>query len=113
MTRGSLTTFSIANDVSRYFALVPAIFSAGIPGLQTLNIMNLYSPQSVVIASLIYNSLIIPFLIPLAMKGVDYQAESSAKLLRKNLVMYGGAGLIAPFISIKLIDMILVMLGVF
>ncbi|MFW6001291.1 MAG: potassium-transporting ATPase subunit KdpB [Halanaerobium sp.] len=113
MTRGSLTTFSIANDVSRYFALVPAIFSAGIPGLQTLNIMNLYSPQSVVIASLIYNSLIIPFLIPLAMKGVDYKAESSAKLLRKNLVMYGGAGLIAPFISIKLIDMILIMLGVF
>lgn len=113
MTRGSLTTFSIANDVSRYFALVPAIFSAGIPGLQALNIMNLYSPQSVVIASLIYNSLIIPFLIPLAMKGVDYQAESSAKLLNKNLFLYGGAGLIAPFISIKLIDTILVMLGVF
>lgn len=113
MTRGSLTTFSIANDVSRYFALVPAIFSAGIPGLQQLNIMNLYSPQSVVIASLIYNSLIIPFLIPLAMKGVDYQAESSAKLLRKNLFLYGGAGLIAPFISIKLIDTILVLIGVF
>ena len=113
MTRGSLTTFSIANDISRYFALVPAIFSAGIPALQQINFMNLYSPQSVVIASLIYNSLIIPFLIPLAMKGVDYKAESSSKLLRKNLVMYGGAGLIAPFISIKLIDMLLVMLGVF
>lgn len=113
MTRGSLTTFSIANDVSRYFALIPAIFSAGIPGLQHLNIMNLYSPQSVVIASLIYNSLIIPFLIPLAMRGVDYKAQSSAQLLRKNLFLYGGAGLIAPFISIKLIDMVLVMLGVF
>ncbi|MFP4371505.1 MAG: potassium-transporting ATPase subunit KdpB [Halanaerobium sp.] len=113
MTRGSLTTFSIANDISRYFALVPAIFSAGIPALQQINFMNLYSPQSVVIASLIYNSLIIPFLIPLAMKGVDYKAESSSKLLRKNLVMYGGAGLIAPFISIKLIDTLLVMLGVF
>ena len=113
MTRGSLTTFSIANDVSRYFALVPAIFSAGIPSLQHLNLLSLHSPQSVVIASLIYNSLIIPFLIPLAMKGVDYKAESSAKLLRKNLFMYGGAGLIAPFISIKLIDMLLVMLGVF
>ncbi|RCW81790.1 K+-transporting ATPase ATPase B chain [Halanaerobium sp. DL-01] len=113
MTRGSLTTFSIANDISRYFALIPAIFSAGIPALQQINFMNLYSPQSVVIASLIYNSLIIPFLIPLAMKGVDYKAESSSKLLRKNLVIYGGAGLIAPFISIKLIDMLLVMLGVF
>ncbi|MCF8000667.1 MAG: potassium-transporting ATPase subunit KdpB [Halanaerobiales bacterium] len=113
MTRGSLTTFSIANDVSRYFALVPAIFSAGIPSLQHLNILSLHSPQSVVIASLIYNSLIIPFLIPLAMKGVNYQAESSAKLLRKNLFMYGGAGLIAPFISIKLIDLLLVTLGVF
>ncbi|MFW6269817.1 MAG: potassium-transporting ATPase subunit KdpB [Bacillota bacterium] len=113
MTRGSLTTFSIANDVSRYFALVPAIFSAGIPSLQHMNLLNLNSPQSVVIASLIYNSLIIPFLIPLAMRGVEYKAQGAGKLLKKNLFMYGGAGLIAPFISIKLIDTLLVMLGVF
>ena len=113
MTRGSLTTFSIANDVSRYFALVPAIFSAGIPALQNLNLLNLHSPQSVVIASLIYNSLIIPFLIPLAMRGVDYKAQSASILLRKNLFVFGGAGLIAPFISIKLIDTLLVLTGVF
>lgn len=113
MTRGSLTTFSIANDISRYFALVPAIFSAGIPALQQMNLLSLHSPQSVVVASLIYNSLIIPFLIPLAMRGVEYKAEKASKLLTKNLVVYGGAGLIAPFVSIKLIDMLLVMLGVF
>ncbi|MFW5984870.1 MAG: potassium-transporting ATPase subunit KdpB [Halanaerobiaceae bacterium] len=113
MTRGSLTTFSIANDISRYFALVPAIFSAGIPALENINLLNLHSPQSVIIASLIYNSLIIPFLIPLAMRGVDYKAQSASLLLRKNLFVYGGAGLIAPFISIKIIDILLVLTGVF
>lgn len=113
MTRGSLTTFSIANDVSRYFALIPAIFSAGIPALNNMNLLNLHSPQSVVIASLIYNSLIIPFLIPLAMRGVEYKAQNASKLLRKNLFVYGAAGLIAPFISIKLIDSLLVMTGAF
>lgn len=113
MTRGSLTTFSIANDVSRYFALIPAIFSAGIPSLQHMNILNLHSPQSVVIASLIYNSLIIPFLIPLAMRGVEYKAQGAAKLLTKNLFAYGGAGLVAPFVSIKLIDTLLVKAGLF
>jgi K+-transporting ATPase ATPase B chain len=113
MTRGSLTTFSIANDVSRYFALIPAIFSAGIPALGRINLLALHSPQSVVVASLIYNSLIIPFLIPLAMRGVEYKAQSASKLLTKNLFVYGGSGLIAPFISIKLIDMLLVFLGVF
>lgn len=113
MTRGSLTTFSIANDISRYFALVPAIFGAGIPALQQMNLLNLHSPQSVIIASLIYNSLIIPFLIPLAMRGVEYKAESASKLLTKNLILYGGAGLIAPFVSIKLLDVLLVMTGVF
>ncbi|KXA89025.1 potassium transporter KtrB, partial [candidate division MSBL1 archaeon SCGC-AAA259B11] len=101
MTRGSLTTFSIANDLSRYFALVPAIFGAGIPVLNKMNILNLSSPQGAIIASLIYNALIIPFLIPIAMRGVDYKAESASKLLRKNLLIYGGAGLIAPFLSIK------------
>lgn len=113
MTRGSLTTFSIANDVSRYFALIPAIFSSGIPVLSQMNVLNLYSPQSTIISSLIYNALIIPFLIPLAMRGVEYKAQSASKLLRKNLFLYGGAGLIAPFIFIKLIDLILVNLGVF
>lgn len=113
MTRGSLTTFSIANDISRYFALVPAIFGAGIPALQKMNLLDLSSPQSAIISSLIYNALIIPFLIPLARRGVDYKAQSSSKLLRKNLLMYGGAGLIAPFISIKLIDLLLVNMGVF
>ncbi|KXB08873.1 hypothetical protein AKJ55_00295 [candidate division MSBL1 archaeon SCGC-AAA382M17] len=113
MTRGSLTTFSIANDLSRYFALVPAIFSAGIPALSKMNVLNLHSPQSAIISSLIYNALIIPFLIPLAMRGVEYKAESASKLLRKNLLFYGGAGLIAPFISIKAIDLLLVGVGVF
>ncbi|MFW5912333.1 MAG: potassium-transporting ATPase subunit KdpB [Candidatus Hadarchaeota archaeon] len=113
MTRGSLTTFSIANDLSRYFALVPAIFGAGIPALNKMNVLNLTSPQSAIIASLIYNALIIPFLIPIAMRGVEYKAESASKLLRKNLLIYGGAGLIAPFVSIKAIDVLLNMIGVF
>ncbi|MBS3815045.1 MAG: potassium-transporting ATPase subunit KdpB [Hadesarchaea archaeon] len=113
MTRGSLTTFSIANDLSRYFALVPAIFGAGIPVLNKMNILNLASPQSAIISSLIYNALIIPFLIPIAMRGVEYKAESASKLLRKNLFIYGGAGLIAPFLSIKGIDILLNSIGVF
>lgn len=113
MTRGSLTTFSIANDLSRYFALVPAIFGAGIPALNKMNVLRLASPQSAIISSLIYNALIIPFLIPIAMRGVEYKAESASKLLRKNLFIYGGAGLIAPFISIKAIDIALNMIGVF
>ncbi len=113
MTRGSLTTFSIANDLSRYFALVPAIFGAGIPVLNKMNVLNLASPQSAIISSLIYNALIIPFLIPIAMRGVEYKAESASKLLRKNLLVYGGAGLIAPFLSIKAIDLLLNAIGVF
>ncbi|MFP4135701.1 MAG: potassium-transporting ATPase subunit KdpB [Candidatus Acetothermia bacterium] len=113
MTRGSLTTFSIANDVSRYFALVPAIFSASIPALGKMNLMNLHSLQSVVISSLIYNSLIIPFLVPLAMRGVEYRPVSASRLLVRNMLIYGGSGLIVPFLSIKLIDWLLVTLGVF
>lgn len=113
MTRGSLTTFSIANDVSRYFALVPAIFSAGVPALGKLNLMNLHSLQSVVISSLIYNSLIIPFLVPLAMRGVEYRPVSASRLLIRNLLIYGGSGLVVPFLSIKLIDTLLVAVGVF
>lgn len=113
MTRGSLTTFSIANDISRYFALVPAIFAAGIPVLEKMNLMNLHSLQSTVIASLIYNSLIIPFLVPLAMRGVDYQPVSASKLLTRNFLIYGGSGLVVPFVTIKLLDMLLVAVGVF
>ncbi len=112
MTRGSLTTFSIANDVSRYFALIPAIFSAGVPVLGKMNLMNLHSPQSTILASLIYNALIIVFLIPLAMRGIEYRPVSASRLLTKNLFLYGGTGFIAPFISIKLIDMLLVFSGV-
>jgi len=113
MTRGSLTTFSIANDVSRYFALVPAIFSASIPALGKMNLMNLHSLQSVVISSLIYNSLIIPFLVPLAMRGVEYKPVSASQLLVRNMLIYGGSGLVIPFLSIKLIDWLLVTVGVF
>lgn len=113
MTRGSLTTFSIANDVSRYFALVPAIFATGAPILGKINLLNLHSAQSTIIASLVYNALIIPFLIPLAMRGVEYKPVSASRLLTKNLLIYGGSGFIAPFISIKLIDSLLVYLGFF
>jgi len=113
MTRGSLTTFSIANDVSRYFALVPAIFSTSIPALGKMNLMNLHSLQSVVISSLIYNSLIIPFLVPLAMRGVEYKPVSASQLLVRNMLIYGGSGLVIPFLSIKLIDWLLVTVGVF
>ncbi|MCF7875918.1 potassium-transporting ATPase subunit KdpB [Candidatus Bipolaricaulota bacterium] len=113
MTRGSLTTFSIANDISRYFALVPAIFSASIPALGKMNLMNLHSLQSVVISSLIYNSLIIPFLVPLAMRGVEYKPVSASQLLVRNMLIYGGSGLVVPFLSIKLIDWLLVTVGVF
>ncbi len=113
MTRGSLTTFSIANDVSRYFALVPAIFATGAPILGKINLLHLHSAQSTIIASLIYNALIIPFLIPLAMRGVEYKPVSAAKMLTRNMLVYGGAGFIAPFISIKLLDTLLVYLGFF
>lgn len=113
MTRGSLTTFSIANDVSRYFALVPAIFASSIPALGKLNLMNLHSLQSTVVASLIYNSLIIPFLVPLAMRGVEYKPVSASQLLVRNMLIYGGSGLVVPFLGIKLIDTLLVAVGVF
>lgn len=113
MTRGSLTTFSIANDISRYFALVPAIFATGAPILGRINLLHLHSAQSTIIASLIYNALIIPVLIPLAMRGVEYKPVRAAKMLTKNMILYGGAGLIAPFVSIKIIDTLLVYLGFF
>lgn len=111
MTRGSLTTFSIANDVAKYFAIIPALFTGLYPRLAVLNIMGLHSPQSAVLSAVIYNALIIVALIPLALKGVRYREVSAGKLLGRNLLVYGIGGLLAPFVFIKLIDMILVMLG--
>ncbi|GAB6988202.1 potassium-transporting ATPase subunit KdpB [Paenibacillus pini] len=106
MTRGALTTFSIANDVAKYFAIIPAMFMVAIPEMNVLNIMSLGSPLSAILSALIFNAVIIPLLIPLAMKGVKYKPMSSARLLSRNLLIYGLGGVIAPFIGIKLIDLI-------
>ena len=106
MTRGTLTTFSIANDVAKYFAIVPALFIVSIPGLQALNIMNLHSPESAVLSAVIFNALIIPLLIPLALRGVAYKPIGASALLRRNLFIYGLGGVIVPFIAIKLIDLV-------
>lgn len=111
MTRGSLTTFSIANDIAKYFAIIPALFMGLYPGLSTLNIMGLHSPQSAVLSAIIYNALIIIALIPLALKGVKYREVPAGKLLSRNLLIYGLGGLVAPFIFVKLIDMLLVLFG--
>lgn len=111
MTRGSLTTFSIANDVAKYFAIIPALFMSLYPGLSALNIMGLHSSQSAVLSAIIYNALIIIALIPLALKGVKYREVPAGKLLSRNLLIYGAGGLAAPFIFIKLIDMLLVLFG--
>ncbi len=110
MTRGSLTTFSIANDVSKYFAIIPAAFASTYPQLEALNIMRLATPESAILSAVIFNALIIVALIPLALKGVPYKARNAAQLLRDNLLIYGLGGLVAPFIGIKLIDMVLVWL---
>jgi K+-transporting ATPase ATPase B chain len=110
MTRGSLTTFSIANDVSKYFAIIPAAFVGNYPALNALNIMHLATPASAVLSAVIFNALVIVFLIPLALRGVNYKPMSASRLLRNNLLLYGIGGIIAPFIGIKLIDMILVAL---
>ena len=109
MTRGSLTTFSIANDVAKYFAIIPALFLATYPALGALNLMRLHSPQSAILASVIFNALIIIALIPLALRGVKYRPAAAGTILRRNLVIYGLGGLIVPFIGIKLIDVILVL----
>jgi K+-transporting ATPase, B subunit len=106
MTRGTLTTFSIANDVAKYFAIVPALFIASIPSLQALNIMRLNSPESAILSAVIFNAIIIPMLIPLALKGVAYRPIGASALLRRNLLVYGVGGVIVPFIGIKLIDML-------
>jgi K+-transporting ATPase ATPase B chain len=107
MTRGTLTTFSIANDVAKYFAIVPALFIVSIPGLQALNIMYLKSAESAILSAVIFNAIIIPILIPLALRGVAYKPIGASALLRRNLLIYGVGGVIAPFIGIKLIDMVL------
>jgi potassium-transporting ATPase ATP-binding subunit len=111
MTRGALTTFSIANDVAKYFAIIPAMFAAAFPVLNALNIMGLRTPQSAILSAVIFNAVIIIALIPLALRGVKYRAMSAAALLRRNLLIYGFGGLIAPFIGIKIIDMIIHAIG--
>jgi potassium-transporting ATPase ATP-binding subunit len=111
ITRGSLTTFSIANDVAKYFAIIPAAFATTYPALNTLNVMHLATPQSAILSAVIFNALIIIFLIPLALKGVRYRALGAGALLRRNLLIYGIGGIIVPFIGIKLIDWLLVLLG--
>jgi K+-transporting ATPase ATPase B chain len=105
MTRGALTTFSIANDVAKYFAIIPAMFVAFYPQLQALNVMRLHSPESAILSAIIFNALIIIALIPLALRGVSYRAVGAASLLRRNLLVYGLGGIIVPFAGIKLIDM--------
>jgi len=111
MTRGALTTFSIANDVAKYFAIIPAMFAATFPVLNALNIMNLQTPQSAILSAVIFNALVIIGLIPLALRGVKYRALSASGLLKRNLLIYGLGGIIAPFIGIKLIDLVITSLG--
>ncbi|MGW3863388.1 potassium-transporting ATPase subunit B, partial [Streptomyces sp. NPDC005047] len=107
ITRGALTTFSIANDVAKYFAIIPALFAAVYPGLDKLNIMQLSSPDSAILSAVIFNALVIVALVPLALKGVRYRPVSADRLLRRNLAVYGLGGLIAPFIGIKAIDLLI------
>ena len=111
MTRGSLTTFSIANDLAKYFAIIPAAFVTTYPQLGALNVMQLASPSSAVLSAVIFNALIIVFLIPLALKGVRYRPLGAAVLLRRNLLVYGLGGVIVPFIGIKIIDLFLSTVG--
>jgi K+-transporting ATPase ATPase B chain len=113
ITRGALTTFSIANDVAKYFAIIPALFVATYPQLGALNIMHLHSPTSAVLSAVIFNALVIIALIPLALRGVRFRPSSAAAILRRNVFIYGVGGIIAPFIFIKLIDLILTATGVF
>ena len=111
ITRGSLTTFSISNDIAKYFAIIPAAFATTYPALNTLNVMKLATPQSAILSAVIFNALIIIFLIPLALRGVKYRALGAGALLRRNLLVYGLGGIVVPFIGIKLIDMLLVLCG--
>ena len=111
ITRGSLTTFSIANDVAKYFAIIPSIFASTIPALAALNVMGLKSPESAILSAVIFNALVIVVLIPLALRGVAYRPQSAAKILRRNILVYGLGGIIVPFIGIKIIDVIVSGLG--
>jgi K+-transporting ATPase ATPase B chain len=108
MTRGALTTFSIANDVAKYFAIIPAAFASTYPVLENLNVLRLATPHSAILSAVIFNALIIIALIPLALRGVPYRPVGAAQLLRDNLLIYGLGGLVAPFIGIKLLDLLLV-----
>jgi K+-transporting ATPase ATPase B chain len=111
ITRGALTTFSVANDIAKYFAIIPAAFAASYPELGALNLMGLSSPQSAVLAAVIFNALAIVALIPIAVRGVAYRALPANRLLRRNLLIYGVGGLLAPFLGIKLVDLLLQALG--
>jgi K+-transporting ATPase ATPase B chain len=111
MTRGALTTFSVANDVAKYFAIIPAMFVTTYPALQALNVMGLASPQSAILSSVIFNALIIVTLIPLALRGVRYRPAPAGTVLLRNVLLYGVGGLLVPFAGIKLIDLLLVALG--
>ena len=108
MTRGALTTFSIANDVAKYFAIIPALFAGTLPWLKPFDIMHLHSPTSAILSAVIFNAIIIPLLIPIALKGVEYRPLGADALLRRNLLIWGLGGVIVPFIGIKLIDVIMV-----
>ncbi len=112
ITRGSLTTFSIANDVAKYFAIIPAMFAGAFPALDALNVMRLDSPRSAILSAVIFNALVIVALIPLALRGVRFRAVSAAAMLRRNLLIYGVGGVIAPFVGIKLIDLVVGGLGI-
>ncbi len=111
ITRGALTTFSIANDIAKYFAIIPAMFAMVYPGLAALNVMRLHSAQSAVLSAVIFNALVIVALIPLALRGVRYRPTSASRLLRRNLVIYGVGGIVVPFVGIKIVDLLLVGLG--
>jgi potassium-transporting ATPase ATP-binding subunit len=112
ITRGSLTTFSIANDVAKYFAIIPAMFAGVLPALEEINVMNLDTPRTAILSAVIFNALIIVALIPLALRGVKFRAQAAADVLRRNLLIYGLGGVVAPFVGIKLIDLIVSALGV-
>ena len=112
ITRGALTTFSIANDVAKYFAIIPAMFVGVFPALEQINVMKLGSPSSAILSAVIFNALIIVALVPLALRGVKFRAEAASEVLKRNLLIYGLGGLIAPFIGIKLIDIVVTASGV-
>jgi len=111
MTRGALTTFSIANDLAKYFAIVPALFASTLPWLDALNVMRLTSPSSAILSAVIFNALIIPLLIPIALKGVAYRPVGADRLLRRNLLIWGLGGVVVPFVGIKAIDFAMALVG--